>query len=384
MKRILILIDTNIGGRGGAEKHLSSVVSRLDPEEFSIDLIQLAQEVPSASGKIGAAAYSHFPIGNPLSIGGIKRIFRLYRLMQRGNYDAVVSYFETSDLIAGLLGPLAKIKIRISSRRDTGFQQSGRMKKLYPILNKRFTHILAASNAIGQSVSKKKSVQDKIRIIYNGVDSSRFTGQSSIALRKELNIPQEELVIGTVANFNPVKNHRMLFACIERLHQSGRRVHLVLAGEGPLQSQLEQLARDLRVENYIHFLGTRNDIENVLDAIDIFALTSRTEGMSNAILEAMAAGNPVVATRVGGNPEVVRHNETGYLVEDDNVEELYGRMKEMIDDELLRKKMGEYAKQLARSEFSIENMIYNYKTLLTTATAEKVGVRDSAESPAER
>ena len=125
-------------------------------------------------------------------------------------------------------------------------------------------------------------------------------------------------------------------------------------------------------------------IENVLDAIDIFALTSRTEGMSNAILEAMAAGNPVVATRVGGNPEVVRHNETGYLVEDDNVEELYGRMKEMIDDELLRKKMGEYAKQLARSEFSIENMINNYKTLLTTATAEKVGVRDSAESPAER
>ncbi|MCG8550956.1 MAG: glycosyltransferase, partial [Desulfobacterales bacterium] len=138
---------------------------------------------------------------------------------------------------------------------------------------------------------------------------------------------------------------------------------LVIAGDGPLRKDLEQDAEAGFVQDKVFFLGRRSDVNEILRDIDVYILPSLSEGMSNTILEAMSSGKPVIATDVGGNPELVLPGQTGFLIPSDNVDSLVQAMQAFIDQPKLIQKYGDSGRQRVLEQFSIQAMVKNYEDM---------------------
>jgi glycosyltransferase involved in cell wall biosynthesis len=204
----------------------------------------------------------------------------------------------------------------------------------------------------------------KIQVLYNGIDlEAFFTSASPEAARRSLGISPDTPTIGVVARLDPVKNHSMLFLAFHKVRERFPSAILFVIGDGPDRKRLESVARELGEIQAIRFLGARRDVAHIIRALDVFALPSFSEGMSVTLLEAMAAEIPVVATRVGGNEEVVVDGETGFLVPNDNAMDMAERLMELLGEEDLRREMGLAGRNRAVSVFSIQQMVTQYLTL---------------------
>lgn len=187
--------------------------------------------------------------------------------------------------------------------------------------------------------------RDRRRRIGNGIDVGRF--------RPILRLPRPDqpVVLTCVARLEPVKNHPLLFEAARILAGRGERFRLRLIGDGPLKADYQQLCRRLEIDSLVEFLGYRDDIPQLLLETDIAVLTSLKEGIPRAVLEAMAMGIPVVATRVMGTSEAVRHGETGLTVALGDVDGLAASLSLLMRDSSLRKAMGARAREVAVQEF---------------------------------
>lgn len=202
----------------------------------------------------------------------------------------------------------------------------------------------------------------KVRTIYNGVDTSRFAPGDRGAARRALGIPPEAGVVGTVGRLDPVKDQAGLMRAVAGI-QRARPTVLVIVGEGPLRRALDGLRDELGLGDRLRLLGERQDIPQILQALDCFALPSVGEGVSNAILEAMATGLPVVATRVGGNVELVRDGETGRLVEVGQPEALARALAGYLSDPVVARRHGAAARARAERDFGLARMLNGYGEL---------------------
>lgn len=175
--------------------------------------------------------------------------------------------------------------------------------------------------------------------------------------------------MGTVGRLDPVKDHRGLIEAFH--HLAGRRdSHLVIVGDGPCRPELEQLTDKLGLRGRVHLLGERDDITVILRALDLFTLPSLGEGISNAVLEAMATGLAVVATRVGGNPELVDDGVTGFLVPSRSTGSLSAALQRYLDDPGLIRDHGDAGRMRTLKEFSLSRMFAGYDALYSRVLAK--------------
>jgi glycosyltransferase involved in cell wall biosynthesis len=204
------------------------------------------------------------------------------------------------------------------------------------------------------------ALAQKARVIYDGVDTERFhpcrTGK---AVREELGIEKDELVIGMVSRLDPLKGQDTLIRAVGILQKDFPRLILLMAGESSSRDRwyrlhLEQLAQKLCLWGKVMFIGNRNDIESVTNAMDIAALPSRDEGFGLTLVEAMASGKPVVATAVGGIPEVVEDGVTGLLVPPGDPQALAKALGTLLSNRDLRITMGQAARRRAENLFDIK------------------------------
>lgn len=202
----------------------------------------------------------------------------------------------------------------------------------------------------------------KVMSICNGVDTERFSPGGRQAARAALGIGPESIVIGTVGRLDPVKDHVGLLHAFGQLAADPRAL-LVIVGDGPTRATLAATAAGLGVGGRVRLLGERDDVPAVLTGFDIFVLSSIAEGMSNVILEAMATGLPAVATRVGGNPELVADGTSGFLVEPGSPAALANALRRYLGDPGLLARHGRAARELAQAEFSLERMVGEYGQL---------------------
>jgi len=204
----------------------------------------------------------------------------------------------------------------------------------------------------------------KIVQLYNGVDFSRFSAAADSVLAQELGLSAECFVIGTVGRLQEEKDQRTLIEAFNLLvglpAAQDRELCLVLVGDGPEETGLKALVNQYNLKDKVLFLGARNNIHQIMALLDLFVLPSRGEGVSNTILEAMATGLPVVATNVGGNPELVIEGQTGRLVPS----QAPGQMAQAISDYLCSPQQlvqhGKQGQQRARQQFSLEAMVDRY------------------------
>jgi glycosyltransferase involved in cell wall biosynthesis len=237
-----------------------------------------------------------------------------------------------------------------------------------------------ADGAIGVSPAVTMQIKNKFKIdksktltISNGVDLEAFEGENERqTLRKKLGIADNEKIIGTVANFRKIKNHIFLLKVFNEFVREYKNVRLLLIGQG-FEGDVENTEEELR--NYVNekglgknvlFLGYRSDIPELLKIMDIFCLASFKEGLPISLIEAMAAGLPVVGTDVEGIRDVIIPNKNGFLVQIDDVKGLKNVLQNLIKDESLRNKFGEESKSLARDTYSLEHCVKQYQDIFSS------------------
>lgn len=373
--RILVLTDTAILGLGGSEGFLRRLVSRLPVDRFRFDVLQLAREVSPdkvMSQSLGASVHLHYaPVRAIYGRDGIAAWRQVRRLVRHGNYDVVQSQHEKSDLIAALLPQSNRPFLRVSNRRDMGFHKSRKLRWLMRYLNRRFDRIVAPSAAILESLVREDGVDvDRCLCIPNGVDTERFApaaGPRRDALRAGLGFDTEHLLVGCAARFWAVKRHSDLLQAFATVYVREPRARLVLIGDGPERAGIERLIAQLGLTDCVSVLGARTDVDQILPALDVFTLVSSSEGLSNAILEAQACGLPVIATNVGGNPELV-DADNGMLVPAYNPQALADAILAMTGNPTLRQRMAAVARARVQREHSLAAMLHVYETMYIEAS----------------
>jgi glycosyltransferase involved in cell wall biosynthesis len=361
MKRIKIayLIDTIATGTAGTQKQLLEIIRRLDPAEFEPQLICLwqspwmtANPLPCPCTVLG---YRGFLKPNFPSV-----VRKLAAKIDADGIDVIQTFFEDSIFVAASGAALARSSpVLLSSRRDIGLGESNQpwYHRLFglalPAVNRRFQGIIANSEQVRRYVAQReKTPATKIEVIYNGVTISARAGTVPAVFQKAA----ADVWLGLVASLTSVKRHDLLIRALATVAKTGNgpRVHLVLLGDGPERDRLEMLAAQCGIADLVHFEGAVTDVSAYLQELDIGVLCSDREGLSNAILEYMAAGLPVVATEVGGNAELVTH-ENGICVPANDVDALSGALGLLIADAQMRTSMGAASFARVQRDFSWEN-----------------------------
>jgi glycosyltransferase involved in cell wall biosynthesis len=243
----------------------------------------------------------------------------------------------------------------------------------------RADRLLSVSSRLAERMSVTTGFsRDRISVIRNGVDLSRFGAVARGEARRALGIPGDTFAVGTAGRLVPVKDQAMLVAALGAMAASGIGFVALIAGEGPLKRDLEQQAAAAGIADRVRFLGHRPDIEQVFAALDVFVLSSSSEGLSNTILEAMASGVPVVATRVGGADELVEEGRTGLLVPPGSPEALAEALRDVGANASRRAAFGRAARERAESVFGLARMIGDYRDLYLDLAPRARPTRDAA------
>jgi glycosyltransferase involved in cell wall biosynthesis len=200
----------------------------------------------------------------------------------------------------------------------------------------------------------------KIVIVPNGIDVERFRPQPGDGLRAKLNIPTESPVIGAIGRLSEIKQQHILLRAFAQIATATPNARLLIVGDGPLRQELESLARTLGVAPRVHFVGYQPQPEKFLAIMDIFALTSRSEGMPLSVLEAWAAGVPVIASAVGGLPELIGAGGAGVLFPSGDVLALAARLRELFSSPQARAELARRGSKVVRESYSASRMSEEY------------------------
>jgi sugar transferase (PEP-CTERM/EpsH1 system associated) len=296
--------------------------------------------------------------------------FRLWKLFREIKPD-ILHTRNLSALEAQLSGLLAGIKHRIHGEHGRDIDDVDGTNPRYVLLRRLFQPIVQRYIPMSKDletwlIRQIKVPANKITQIYNGVDISRFklSNNKPVDLLPPNFRSPELMLIGTVGRLDPVKDQITLVQAFIDLVTTNpvvkNKVRLVLIGAGLLMPKLRELSMEAGVDDLIWFAGERNDVADIMQTLDLFVLPSINEGISNTILEAMATELPVIATNVGGNPELVIHNQTGYLVPKQNPTAMAEAFKYYLDNPDLLIGHGKAGRARCESTFSLNRMMTDY------------------------
>lgn len=242
------------------------------------------------------------------------------------------------------------------------------LKRLQLFLSLRMSDCLTSVSGASADLLSRLSGFDKkqIKVIDNGIDTDFFSPAGpgdKKQIRKTLGLPEDRCIVGCVAALRPVKNHKGLLAAFSKVIRIQKDCLLVLVGDGPLTEELKKMSENAGLDSHVIFVGQRDNVEHYLKAFDIFVLNSKTEGLSYAILEAMASGLPIVATDVGGNSQIIDNGENGILYEQGDEKKLSEALIDIIKNQERLSRMGAMARKKVLEKYSLDAMVRQYDLL---------------------
>ncbi len=376
--RVLFIIDS-IWGVGGAEMCLLRLVRDLQVNGYECRILTFHTSDVAAPFRRGfPCEILHWPMENLRSLKAIAIAIRLARLVRRLQIDIVHTFFNVSDLWAGPIAKLCGAKVLISSRRDMGFRRGPFSTLAYRVFHTYYDQIHAVSNEVRRfTIDRDRSDPSRTVTIYNGVEETTNIDPEEVQrLRRLIGVDSSSLIISCVANMRYVKGIDVMVRAAAQVRERHANVRFVVAGSFGAGENLAYsrsvvaLAEDLGLAGSILFLDQITAVSELLNISDIFILPSRTEGLSNALLESMRAGLPCVATAVGGNPEAVQDEVSGFIVPSEDHKSMALRLNQLIESPPLRRQMGDAARERVTGVFSIANMSRavqeSYSSLLTS------------------
>lgn len=352
---------------GGLENGVVNVINGLDATRFSSEVICL-KHAGVFAGRIRDPNVAVHQLGLR---GGqdLGVLWRLTRLLARRRPDIVHTRNAESFYYGALAARLAGIRHVIHSEHGRTFNDRAIRFQVQRLLSKWAQRIFAVSGQLRQDLVKHVGIPaDQIDVLYNGVDTSRFAATDRSTARQALGLGQNGFVVGSVGRLVAVKNFALLAHALARLDDPS--VSVLLIGEGPERGPLVREAERLGVASRFRLFGHSEQVPALLSAFDAFVLPSLSEGMSNTLLEAMAAGITPVASRVGGNAEIIRDGQDGLLFDSGDVETLASQLKRLKDSTALRATLAQSAQARVRDTFSMPAMIHRYEELYEAAMGE--------------
>ena len=361
-RRIRVVFCIDNMGIGGTELNAVRTAERLDRSRFELSVVCLQKDGPLlARYERNEIPVLSLALGSLHGIAVLRQGRRLKRYLSSEQVDIVHSHDVYNNIFSTFWARAARRPAVIASRRwlDDVPRASLRTANRYAY---RLAHrVVANSETIGELLVDREGVSaERVTIIPNFVDESAFTPPKDAelrALRAELGVPSDATIVGCVAGLRPVKGHRTVIEAIALLRARWPALSLVLIGDGPERERLEALTRQLDLTDVVHFVGARSNEPNPNYLFDISVLASRSEAFPNSIVEALAAGRPVVATRVGGIPDAVIDGENGLLVSPDDPALLAAAIDDMVRNPERRAAMGRAGQQAARARFHVDRVI---------------------------
>lgn len=284
-----------------------------------------------------------------------EQVLRCAKFLRDNRIDVIHTHDFYTNIFGMAAAVIARVPMRIASKRETGGMRSRSQDAVEGFAFKQAHRIVVNSDSVRRYLSDRGVSPEKMALIYNGVDLDRLkpATRDTSAIRDSLGLPSSGPIVTLVANLrHRVKNQPMFIRAAQRVLNDFPTAQFVLAGEGELRSEIESLAAEFGIDNRVHLIGRCSRVPELLAASSIGVLTSDHEGFSNSILEYMAAGLPVVATRVGGAAESVRESETGYLVEAGDDAALADRLLELLKDPAKASALGANGRAIVESDFS--------------------------------
>jgi glycosyltransferase involved in cell wall biosynthesis len=269
---------------------------------------------------------------------------------------------------------LSGIPVWITSRRDLGFKRKRIYDKIFRLTSKDCKKCIANCNAVKDKVIQQENLPpEKIEVIYNGLDLSEYRQTlKNESLREELGVVNGTLLVGLIANFNfEIKGHIYFLGAAKKILEKVPDAKFVLVGDGPLRPRYQEVARELNLNNNVYFLGKRTDVPTIISNLDVSVLSSINEGFSNVILESMAASKPVVATKVGGSPEMVTNGVTGYLVPPADSQSMANAIIKLLQNPDEAKTMGAAGRKIVQEKFTVEAMVKSYERLYVSLLEDR-------------
>jgi glycosyltransferase involved in cell wall biosynthesis len=305
--------------------------------------------------------------GSFLSWQAQRSRWALGRYLRKRRFDVAHSFDFYSNLMLIPTARMAGVPVVIGSKRNLGHQLTPVKRKLLNAFYRWCDKVVCNSHAAARLLADEGLPEKHLTVIPNGLPEEAFSNPAP-ALPSRPGV----LRVGLIARMNePVKNQSLFLRSAARLAPAFPEAEFVLVGDGALRGELEALAEQLGLGKQARFLGERGDVTAVLAALDVSVVASRSESLSNVILESMAAGKPVVATNVGGNAELVREGATGLLVPPDDVERFAEAIGGLLRNRAQREEFGARAKSLAHSHYRMERVCEQYEELYARLLAEK-------------
>lgn len=361
---------------GGTEGQIAELAVRFDRQRYEVLVCTLKAEHERMWGLRAKGI-------RVVALGGHGKwdpavLFRFRELVRDERPDIIHAFLFRANIAARIVGFLMKVPVVLSSYRGVEVQQE-LLPRWIDRLTRRWSHaITCCSHAVRDAALDRVGGEaTRYHTIYNGVDVYRFVHAHPMG-RSDIGLQPDGCVVGTVCRLvEPLKGVGHLLEALAKLVQNPALCHtqLLIVGDGPARIQLSAHAARLRLSSCVKFLGARQDVERLLPLMDVFVLPSTYEGFGIAIVEAMASGRPVVATRVGGIPEIIRHNETGILVPPGDPHALALALEGLLLDPHESRRLAAAGQAVAERQFAIETAVQCHQDLYESLMASRVKAR---------
>lgn len=358
MDRIRVLKFVNFFAIGGTERQFVTVARHLDPEEFDLHLAcfrkwgDFLKEIEACGRPL-----AEYQLNSLLSCRTFTKQLRFAWHLRKQRIQVLHTYGFYPNVFAIPAAKLAGVPVIIASIRDIGAYVTPGQLKLQRAICRMADKIVVNANAVRDWLISDGYSAAKIDVIENAIVHKRQAISAGSSFRAEFGIPEDTPLVGVLSRLSAIKglNHFLdAAAIVGRSHPS---VRFLVIGDGDQRRNLEQQAERLGIRQRIIFTGFRTDTELVLSEVAVSVMPSLSEGLSNTLLESMSLGKPVVATRVGGNPEIVVEGSTGLLVEPQQSATLAEAILQLLSNPLRARQMGEAGRERVKQHFSVERAV---------------------------
>lgn len=349
---------------GGTEKVIENLVLVQRPE--------LKQRILCLQPKLGAFGTQLKQQGVPIdcltweSGFSINIILAIRQFCSKHNID-ILHCHQYTPWSYGALACLGFLKTKVIFTEHGRFYPDVSNQKrrfINPVLAALTSGFTSISEATRNALHRFEFLnRDKIHVIYNGIADNALTMQKHV----DVELPDDALVFGTVARFDPIKNHPLMVKAFSRVLEQCPKATLMLVGDGETRNELDSLVSSLGIQDKVLFTGYQSEPEVYCQLIDVFLLTSFSEGTSMTLIDALRMGKPAIVTNVGGNPEIVSHRQNGFVIQNDNEDELVDAMIELAAPDL-RTHLGERARATYLHRFTAQKMQDEYCALYAQVT----------------
>jgi len=359
---------------GGAETLLVNLVRRMDRSRFEPELCCLKE-----LGPLGEVLAREVPVCEKLIRYKTdwRVIGRLAERMRERKIDAVVTVGTGGDKMfwGRLAAWRAGVPVILSALHSTGLPDHVELpnRLLAPITD----GFIGCAKPHGEYLVRAEGCpRHKVFVVPNGVDTERFRPLAPPpGLREQIGLPADAPTAAIVAALRPEKNHELFFDAAALVLRRLPQARFLVIGDGARRAMLQERVDQLGLSDAVHFLGTRSDVPELLSLVNVLVLSSHMEANPVSILEGLACGKPVVATRVGSVPETVQHGTTGSLVEPGNVDQLASALGDLLESPETAAALGRAGRELVVSSWSLDGMVAGYQNLIQDIYQAKAGGR---------